>query len=276
MTTTSDKRRRFRELHESSCFVLPNPWDAGSARLLTHLGFTALATTSSGSAWSSGKPDGGVSRDAVLAYIRTVVEATDLPVNADFEHGYADDLDDLRENVRLCIETGVAGLSIEDSTGNPEHPLFDIDVAVARIKVAREAIDAAGGDVVLTGRAENFFTGNPDMDDALQRIKAYAEAGADCLYVPAISTPQQIQAVVDAVAPRPVNLLVGSASELTVKDYAAMGVRRISIGGGLSLVGWDAVIRAATGLVEEGSFAGLLHQRPSLSLNTIFAPHADA
>ena len=186
----ADKRRAFHELHKAGCFVIPNPWDVGSARYLQSLGFKALATTSSGFAWSQGRPDGGVSRDMALAYFRDIVAATDLPVNADFESGFADDAAGVAESVRLAVDTGVAGLSIEDSTGDAANPLYDLDVAVERLRAARKAIDKAGGDTLLVGRAECFFVGRPDLDDTLRRLKAYANAGADCLYAPGIRTPR--------------------------------------------------------------------------------------
>ena len=214
------RRRAFRQLHASGCFVVPNPWDRGSARYLQGLGFKALATTSSGCAWSCGHADGDLSRETVLAHLRDIVEATELPVNADFESGYAADPQGVTESVRLAIETGVAGLSIEDSTGDAAHPLYDLDVAVARLRAARTAIDAAGGDTLLVGRAENFFAGRPDLDDTIARLQAFAEAGADCLYAPGIRTPEQIAAVVAAVAPKPVNLLVGSATEKAITQAA--------------------------------------------------------
>lgn len=224
--TVAQKRADFRALHEQGCFVIPNPWDTGSARYLQGLGFKALATTSSGHAWSQGFADGAQSRDTVLAHLRDIVAATDLPVNADFENGFASDAQGVAESVRLAVETGVAGLSIEDSTGDATNPLFPIDVAVERLRAARRAIDAAGGDTLLVGRAENFFAGRPDLDDTIARLKAYAEAGADCLYAPGIKTREQIAAVVAAVAPKPVNLLVGGVSDLTMKDIAELGVRR--------------------------------------------------
>ncbi|WP_198088945.1 oxaloacetate decarboxylase, partial [Variovorax sp. E3] len=230
--TVAEKRAAFRALHEQGCFVIPNPWDTGSARYLEGLGFKALATTSSGFAWSQGYADGALSREYILAHLGELVEATDLPVNADFENGFAADAQGVAGSVRLAIETGVAGLSIEDSTGNAADPLFPLDVAVERMRAARKAIDASGADVMLIGRAENFFAGRPDLDDAIARLKAYANAGADCLYAPGIKTREQIAAVVAAVAPRPVNLLVGGASELTMQDIAELGVRRVSVGGG--------------------------------------------
>jgi len=270
MRTIAEKRKRFRELHESGCFLLPNPWDIGTARFLQTLGFEAIATTSAGYAFSQGRPDGGVPRAMMLEHIRQIVEASDLPVNADFEHGYADDPGDVAESVRLCVATGVAGLSIEDSTGDPENPMYDIELGAARIRAARQAIDESGADVILVGRAENFFAGKPDLEDAIMRLQAYSEAGADCLYAPGIRTAEQITAVVKAVAPKPVNVLVGSAGGLSVADLAALGVRRISVGGGLAQVAWAGFVNAATQLKESGSFDGFLATRPPANLNTIF------
>ena len=254
--TVAQKRADFRALHEQGCFVIPNPWDKGSARWLQGLGFKALATTSSGHAWSQGLADGGQSRDTMLAHLRDIVSATDLPVNADFENGFAADAQGVAESVRLAVETGVAGLSIEDSTGDAANPLFEIGVAVERLRAARRAIDAAGGDTLLVGRAENFFAGRPELDDAIARLKAYAEAGADCLYAPGIRTREQIAAVVAAVAPKPVNLLIGWASELNMQDIAALGVRRVSVGGALARAAWGGFDRAARALAEQGCFDG--------------------
>ena len=270
MPTTAEKRTTFRELHQSGCFVIPNPWDVGSARYLQHLGFKALASTSGGFAFSQGRPDNGVPREAVLGHLRALAEASDLPLNADFESGFASDPDGVSESVRLCVETCVSGLSIEDSTGDRANPLFEIDVAVARITAARKAIDKAGGDVMLTGRAECFIAGVPDLDEVIKRLKAYANAGADCLYAPGIRTREQIEAVVEAVAPLPVNVLVGSASEFSVADLAGFGARRISVGAGLAMVAWEAFMQAAATLAE-GSFDGLLHGRPAANLNVLFA-----
>jgi 2-methylisocitrate lyase-like PEP mutase family enzyme len=269
--TIAARRRAFHELHASGCFVIPNPWDVGSARYLKSLGFKALATTSSGFAWSRGCADGHVSRDVVLAHLHEIVTATDLPVNADFENGYAPDAAGVAENVRLAIETGIAGLSIEDSTGDPARPLFDLDTAVERLRAAREAVDRAGGDTLLVGRAENFFVGRPDLDDTIARLKAYAQAGADCLYAPGIHSPEQIQAVVSAVAPKPVNVLVGSATTLTVQDIAALGVRRISVGGALARSAWGSVMRTARLLAEQGTFAGFADAASGRTLNELFA-----
>ncbi len=252
--STAEKRKAFRKLHESGCFVIPNPWDVGSARYLQSLSFPALATTSSGFAHWQGYPDGAQSRDQVLGHFRELAAATDVPLNADFEDGFADSPDGVAESVTACIATGVAGLSIEDSPNDGKTPLYDLDVAIARVKAARAAIDRAGGDVVLTARAENFVRGVHDLDDAIRRLKAYAEAGADCLYAPGIRTREQIEAVVQAAAPKPVNFLNGGAFGFSVGDLAAMGVRRISVGGSLARVAMHAFIRAATDIAEEGRF----------------------
>ena len=268
--TIAAKRRAFRQLHESGCFVIPNPWDVGSARFLQGLGFKALATTSSGFAWSSGRPDSSLSRDTVLAHLRDIVAATDLPVNADFESGFAPDPQGVADSVRLAIETGVAGLSIEDATGDAANPLHDIDMAVARLRVARRAIDRAGGDTLLVGRAENFIAGRPDLDDTIARLKAYAAAGADCLYAPGIRTREQIAAVVAAVAPKPVNLLVGSATDLTLHDIAALGVRRVSVGGALARSAWGGFMRAARGIAEQGRFDGFREAAAGDELDSFF------
>ena len=270
MTSVADKRRAFRKLHEAGCFVLPNPWDIGSARYLQSLGFKALASTSSGFAWSVGRADTSVSRDRVLAHLRELVAATDLPVNADFESGYAADPAGVAESVRLAVETGVAGLSIEDSTGDAANPLYEIDIAVERMRAARKAIDKAGGDTLLVGRAEGFLWGRPDLDDAIRRLKAYSEAGADCLYAPGIRTPEQIRAVVEAVAPKPVNLLVGSTSDLTMPAIAALGVRRVSVGGALARAAWGGFMRAARMLAEEGKFDGFAGAVSGRELNALF------
>jgi 2-methylisocitrate lyase-like PEP mutase family enzyme len=254
MPIVADKRATFRKLHAQGCFVIPNPWDIGTARYLQHLGFKALATTSAGFAFSRGLADNAVPRDAVLAHIAEIVAATEVPVNADFEGGYAETPEGVAESVRLCVETGVAGLSIEDSTGDKDRPLYELDLAVARIKAARAAIDKTGGDVLLTGRAECFLVGRPDLDEVKRRLQAYAAAGADCLYAPGIRTREQIEAVVKAVAPKPVNLLMPGALGLTVAEVAALGVRRISVGGTLARVAWGAVMRAAKQIANEGRF----------------------
>jgi 2-methylisocitrate lyase-like PEP mutase family enzyme len=270
MPSIANKRQSFRRLHEAGCFVLPNPWDVGTARYLQHLGFRALATTSAGFAFSQGRPDNAVPRDMMLAHIREIVEATDLPVNADFEGGYAHAPEGVAESVRLCVETGVAGLSIEDSTGDAAKPLYDLDDAVARIRAARRAMDQAGGDVMLVGRAEGFIVGRPDLDDAIRRLRAYSAAGADCLYAPGIRTREEISAVVEAVAPKPVNLLVGFASELTVDDIAALGVRRVSVGGALARSAWGGFMRAAKTIAEAGRFDDFAGTPPNAELNALF------
>lgn len=272
--TTQQKRATFKALHEQGCFVLPNPWDIGSALYLQAVGFKALATTSSGHAWSQGQSDGAMPRNAILAHLRAMVEATDLPINADFESGFAADPQGVAESVRMAVATGVAGLSIEDSTGDPDMPLFPIDEAVARMRAARAAIDETGGDTLLVGRAENFVVGRPDLDDAIARLKAYSEAGADCLYAPGIRTREQITAVVAAVAPKPVNLLVGSTSEFTMKDIAAMGVRRVSVGGGMARAAWGGFQRAARALAEDGRFDGFADAAAGKDLNALFGRNA--
>ncbi len=271
MPTTSEKRAAFRRLHESGCFVIPNPWDVGSALYLRSMGFKALATTSAGFAWSRGAGDGGITRDVALAHIAELSAAVDLPVNADFEGGFADQPEGVAESVRLCVETGVSGLSIEDFTGDRANPLYDMDLAVARIAAARAAIDKAGGDVLLTGRSEGFIRGRPDLDETIRRLRAYAQAGADCLYAPGISTREQIAAVVQAVAPKPVNLLMGAPSALIVQDCAGLGVRRISVGGSLARAAWGGFIRAAKLIMEAGSFNGFADAAPGAELNKVFS-----
>ena len=269
--STHDKRKTFRKLHEAGCFVIPNPWNVGSARYLQGLGFKALATTSSGYAHSEGYADGAQSRDQVLAHFAEIAAATDVPLNADFEDGLADTLDGLAENVARCIATGVAGLSIEDSPNDGKMPLYDLDDAVIRVKAARAAIDRAGGDVVFTARAENFVRGVNDLDDAIRRLKAYAAAGADCLYAPGINKREQIEAVVKAVAPKPVNFLNSGAFGFTVADLAEMGVRRISVGGSLARVAMHAFIRTATEIARDGQFDGFAGLITNAELNKFFA-----
>jgi 2-methylisocitrate lyase-like PEP mutase family enzyme len=259
----AEKRRAFFELHRGGCFVIPNPWDVGSARYLQSLGFKALATTSSGFAWSQGRPDGGISREMALAHLRQVVEATDVPVSADFQNGFGREARDVGQSVRLAVETGIAGLSIEDSTGDDSRPLYDIDTAVARLRAAREAIDRCGGDVVLVGRAECFLTERPDLQQTVARLRAYAQAGADCLFAPGIRTPEQIAAVVAAAAGRPVNFLVGFPTDLTLARIAELGVRRISVGGALARVAWGGFIRAARAIAEQGRFDGASEPVPT-------------
>ena len=261
MASVADKRKTFRKLHESGCFVIPNPWNPGSARYLEGLGFKALASTSSGYAHSQGFADGALTRDQVLTHFREIAGAVEIPVNADFENGFAHEPDGVAANVRLCIDTGVAGLSIEDFSGDEANPIYDLDLAIARVKAARAAIDKAGGEVLLTGRAEGFLHGRPDLDDAIKRLKAFSEVGADCLYAPGIRTREQIVAVVQAVAPKPVNFLNHTNLGFTVKEIAEMGVRRISVGGTLSRVAMNAFIKSATEIAKEGkfdSFAGII------------------
>ena len=269
--STTEKRQVFRRLHESGCFVIPNPWDVGSARYLQILGFKALATTSSGHAWSHGFADGAIPLGGVLAHLQEIVGASDLPVNADFGNGFALDIAGVEVNVGLAVKTGVAGVSIEDATGNADKPLYDIDNAVSRIRAARRAIDKAGGDTLLVGRAECFLVGHPDLDETILRLKLYAEAGADCLYAPGITTKQQIAAVVKAVAPKPVNLLVGSAGGLTMEEIAALGVRRISVGGALARTAWGAFAHAAKLIAEQGRFDGFASALPGQELDSLFS-----
>ena len=271
MPTVADKRREFKRLHESGCFVIPNPWDVGSTLYLQSLGFKALATTSAGFAWARGLGDGGVTRDMAIAHIAEISAAADVPVNADFEGGFADKPEDVAESVRLCAGTGVSGLSIEDFTGDRANPLYDFELAVARIKAARAAIDKAGGDVLLTGRSEGFIRGKPDLEETIRRLKAFADAGADCLYAPGITTREQISAVVKAVAPKPVNILMGTPSELTVKDIAELGGRRISVGGSLARSAWGGFMRAAKQIMDAGNFNAFADAAPSAELNKLFS-----
>ncbi|WP_046862531.1 isocitrate lyase/PEP mutase family protein [Microvirga massiliensis] len=263
----------FRRLHESGCFVIPNPWDIGTARYLKHLGFAALATTSSGFSFSRGLPDTdwAVPRDMALGHIAEIVSATDLPVNADFESGYAHDPEALAENVRLCVATGVAGLSIEDATGDRNHPLYDLPLAVERIRAARAAIDETGTGVLLTARAECHLVGHPEpLRESIKRLVAYAEAGADVLYAPGPRTRDDIHAIVSAVTPKPVNVLVSSAIGLTVSQLAELGVRRISVGSALARAAWGAFMQAAESIAQDGSFDGFADARPFVDLNEFF------
>ena len=263
---------RFHALHESGCFVLPNPWDIGTAIYLERLGFKALATTSAGFAFSRGKPDGGVPRDEMLAHIREIVNATALPVNADFQAAYGDEPEDVRANVRLCIEAGVAGLSIEDSTGCTDRLLYAKELAVARIRAARAAIDATRTDVVLTGRCEAWLVGHPHpLRTALDRLPAYAEAGAECLYAPGVSRLDEITQIVKAVAPKPVNVLIsGFNHHLTLAEITDLGARRISVGSGLALAAWGAFLRAAREIKTDGTFDLLANNAASADLNELF------
>src|SRR5665213_1861610 len=264
-------RAAFRKLHESRCFVIPNPWDVGTARYLRHLGFAALATTSAGFAFSLGLPDADVLVDAMLKHIAEMVGSVDLPVNADFESGYAPEPEGVAANVRRCVETGVAGLSIEDATGDRAKPLFDLPAAVERMKGARAAIDATGADVLLTGRAECFLVRYPEpLKESIRRLQAYAEAGADVLYAPGVRERSDIQAIVSAVSPKPVNVLMSANTGLKVSDLAELGVRRISVGSSLARAAWGGFIRAAKAIAEEGSFAGFEGCPPFADLNGFF------
>ena len=260
MTSIAARREAFRRLHASGCFLIPNPWDVGTARYLRGLGFKALATTSSGCSFSLGLPDteSAVPREATLGHIADIVAATDLPVNADFQAGYGRDPDGVAESVRLCIETGVAGLSIEDATGQRDTPLFDLDTAVLRLKAARRAVDQSGSGVLLTARAESYLVGHPQpLRDSVRRLQAYAAAGADVLYAPGPRNGEDIRALVEAVAPKPVNVLVSANIGLGLADLAALGVRRVSVGSALARAAWTGFIRAARPMAEEGRFAGL-------------------
>jgi len=270
-TAQASIAEKFRALHKSGCFVLPNPWDVGTAVYLHDLGFRALATTSAGFAFSRGRQDGAVPRNEMLAHIREIVEATPLPVNADFQAGYANQPDDVAANVKLCIATGVAGLSIEDNTGRTDVPLYETGLAVDRIRAARETIDASGIPVVLTGRCEAWLVGEADpFHVAIERLVAYAAAGADCLYAPGVSEPKEIAEIVRAVAPKPLNVLVsGFNHHLSVSQLSDLGVRRISVGSGLALVAWSAFIRAARSLTS-GSFKAFADAARSDELNKLF------
>jgi len=263
---------KFRAMHESGCFVLPNPWDVGTAIYLEHLGFNALATTSAGFAFSRGKRDGGVPRDEMLAHVREIVEATALPVNADFLNGFAHNPEELAANVKLCVGTGVAGLSVEDNSQDPAAPIYEKNLAVERIRAARSAIDDSETGVVLTGRCEAWLVHDPNpLRTALERLAAYAAAGADCLYAPGVSTPDEITQIVKTVAPKPVNVLVsGFNHQLSVSQLGDLGVRRISVGSGLALAAWGAFLRAAQAIRTNGSFNLLFNNAPSADLNELF------
>jgi 2-methylisocitrate lyase-like PEP mutase family enzyme len=273
MPNVSAARAAFRNLHASGCFVLPNPWNVGTAKYLRHLGFQALATTSAGFAFSRGLPDApwAVSRDEMLAHISDIVTATDLPVNADFQAGYAEDPEELGQNVRICAATGVAGLSIEDATGDRYRPLYEFDLAVDRIRAARMALDESGTGVLLTARAECYLVHHAEpLQESLRRICAYAEAGADVLYAPGITKSEEMLAIVSAVAPKPVNVLMSSNLGLRVSDLAEMGVRRISVGSSLARSAWTGFIHAASEIAEKGSFAGFEGMVPFGELNDFF------
>jgi 2-methylisocitrate lyase-like PEP mutase family enzyme len=277
MHEASVHRTAFRALHQSGCFVIPNPWDPGTARALAGLGYAALATTSAGFGFSRGLPDspGALSLESVLEHVAEIVAATDLPVNADFQAGYATGLEQLSENVRRCVDTGVAGLSIEDTTGVPEEPLFELSEAVERVRAARAAIDAAGVDVLLTARAECFLVDHPEpLGESIRRLQAYADAGADVLYAPGPRERDEIRAIIEAVHPKPVNLLMSANTGLGVIDLAELGVRRISVGSALSRTAWGAFLRAAKRIADRGDFAGLDDAVAFAELNAMFASTA--
>lgn len=254
MEANKDRCETFRRLHAAGCFVMPNPWDAGSARALEQMGFKALATTSAGFAWTTGCRDNQITLDQALAHLRGIVAAVTVPVNADFEGGFAIEPQQVAANVKLAVATGVAGLSIEDSTGDAGHPLYDFDLAVARVRAARQAIDESGTGVLLTGRSEGFVRGRPDIDETIRRLRAYSEEGADCLYAPGIDRVEQIAAVIAAVSPKPVNLLI-NAPFMSVAEAAALGVRRISVGGALARTAWAGFLQAAREIADAGMFS---------------------
>jgi 2-methylisocitrate lyase-like PEP mutase family enzyme len=271
----TERRRRFRALHRDGCFVVPNPWDVGSARYLQRLGFQALATTSAGASWSLGLPDGALSLEQVIAHVKALVEATDLPVNADLESGFAADAAGIARTVTMAIDAGAAAISIEDSSGSSRDPVRSLLSSVERIRAARATIDARAPDVLLVGRAENFFVGIPDLPDTVARLTAYAEAGADILYAPGVKTKAEIETLVTAVAPKPFNLLIGEDSDLRVADAAALGVRRISVGGALARVAWGGFMQAARSMATEGAFV-FPRAASGKELNSVFAPYAPA
>ncbi len=263
----ADKRQAFRALHERGCFVMPNPWDVGSAIALQSLGFPALATTSAGMAWSMGRPDNGVDLEEALAHLRRIADAVDIPVNADFENAFAHSADGVAAHVARAVDTGIAGLSVEDGTGDAAAPLYDFDLAVDRVSAARSAIDAIDPTVVLTARTEGFIVGRPDLGETLRRLIAFAAAGADCLYAPGLRDREDIEAVVRAVAPLPVNVLTPG---LTVGALSALGVRRISVGGALARTAWGEFLRSAREIAAEGSFTAFGHGASFNDLNALF------
>lgn len=266
---TTDRCRIFRQLHESGCFVIPNPWDVGSARLLAQLGFSALATTSSGFAWSLGRSDNQVSLEESLAHLGSISKSVEIPVNADFEGGFAIEPEVVGANVAAATLTGIAGISIEDSTGDVSNPLFDFTLSVERIRAARRAVDDSGTGIVLTGRSEGFIVGRPNLAETIRRLTAYAEAGADCLYAPGLRSISDITAVVRALAPKPVNVLVGS-DFTTVAELADTGVRRISVGGALARAAWFGFLHAAKEIADQGTFTGLANTVPFADINGLF------
>ena len=270
MTQPADRVRAFHQLHEHGCFVIPNPWDIGSARMLAQLGFKALATTSAGFAWSIGRADHQVTLESTLDHLLVISQAVDVPINADFGDGFGVEPVAVASHVGQAAATGIAGLSIEDSTGDPQNPLFDFTLAVERIKAARQAIDRTGTGVLLTGRSEGFIAGRPDIGETVRRLTAYADAGADCLYAPGLKTMADIKTVIAAVAPKPVNVLVAT-DFATVADLAAAGVRRISVGGALARTAWTGFLAAAREIVEQGTFAALSKATSGVEINRLFA-----
>ena len=254
MDVKDERIAAFHRLHATGCFVMPNPWDVGSARALEQMGFEALATTSAGLAWTLGRADNQVTLEQALEHLRVVADAVNVPVNADFQGGFAVDPQHVADNVRLAADTGIAGLSIEDSSGDEANPLFEFELAVARVESARRAIDESGTGIVLTGRSEGFVCGRPDIDETIRRLRAYADAGADCLYAPRIDTIEHVTAIVSAVSPKPVNLLI-NAPFTTVAEAAQLGVRRISVGGTLARTAWGAFLEAAKEIAEDGTFS---------------------
>lgn len=267
MNGAAQKRETFRRLHQAGCFVIPNPWDVGSAVYLARLGFKALATTSSGFAWSRGRADNGISIEQALRHFEDVAGSVDIPINGDFEGGFAAEPAQVGANVRRAVATGIAGISIEDSTGEAARPLFDFALAVERVRAASEAVTGTG--VLLTARSEGFIVGRPDLDETLRRLTAYAEAGAGCLYAPGIRSRDEIAAVVRAVAPRPVNVLVGGG-DTTVAELALLGVRRISVGGALARTAWSGFMSAASEIARDGTFRGLAAAVPFPEVNALF------
>ena len=269
MTTLHDRTQVFHELHRAGCFVIPNPWNVGSAKLLAQLGFEALATTSSGFAWSLGKRDNGVTLDEALVHYRAMSAAVSIPVSADFEHAFADAPEGVAANVARACATGLAGLSVEDSSADPAHPLYDFSLAVERVRAAREAIDGSVSEVLLTARAEGFHVGSPSLDDSIARLRAFAEAGADCLFMPGLRRADDIRTVVEAVAPKPLNVLV-SSDFTTVEEMAEIGVRRISVGGALARAAWAGFFTAAREIADAGTFHALGKATPGAEMERAF------
>ena len=274
MAHTTPRGNEFRRLHASGCFVIPNPWDIGSAKYLETLGFKALASTSAGLGWTLGVPDELLSRDQVLRHLEQLAQAVNVPINADFQAGYGETPEEVADSVRLCVQTGVAGLSIEDATsGTREEPLFDLNEAIDRLAAARAAIDGSGQDVLLTGRAECFLVGHPNpLEESIRRLQAYSAAGADVLYAPGLKEREQIKAVVDAVAPKPVNVLIGANIGLSVADLEGLGVRRISLGSALARTAWTGFVRTAGEIARSGTFSGLDNSVPFSVMNGVFHP----